>query len=84
MTVDGCERRKGVRGRGGVAEREMKTRSVLSGVDWNVIVYVNEIHADESDYPKRLVVKVMLNGMLIVDVMVNVMAYVHVKRSNEN
>ena len=65
----------------------MMTHSVLSGVCWNcwhVIVYVNEMRAAKIDYPKMRNVKVMWNRNLIIDGMGNVMAFVHVKWSNEN
>ena len=44
---------------------------------------VNEMCAAKIGDPKMHNVKVMLNGSLIVDVKLNVMAYVHVTWSNE-
>ena len=62
------------------------THSGLSGVCWNwwhVIVYVNEMCAAKSGDPKKHNVKMTVNGSLIVDVKVNVMANVHVMWSND-
>ena len=64
----------------------LRNVTMMTRVDenwWHVTAYVNERCAAKSGDPKKHNVKMTVNGSLIVDVKVNVMAYVHVTWSNE-
>ena len=64
----------------------LRNVTMMTRVDenwWHVTAYVNEMRAAKIGDPKMHNVMVMLNGSLIVDVKVNVMADVYVTWSNE-